>query len=204
MCFSNWPILSEWSNTLVSSRPLFILSIFLIATESLASLSPPSVKETQINIQMVNGWSCYGTRFCIRWKIDVLNGMSIFLWIFFFFLAQYTLASAQPTRNSTYISFTKHFHTNVQRKVIVTSCTPVEWYETARLCNGTIWFTLSSHRLVHNKLTRCCTMRDSEHHESFLLFTTSMTHLQNIVGGGESSKEIRAGILKRLLTLVSD
>ena len=33
-----------------------------------------------------------------------------------------------------------------------------EWYETARLCNGTRFCTLSSHRLEHNKLFRCCTI----------------------------------------------
>ena len=55
------------------------------------------------------------------------------------------IASARPTHNAYFIHKTvlvrdkiAQIHTNTQRKVIVTSCTPAEWYETARLCNGTI------------------------------------------------------------------
>ena len=76
--------------------------------------------------------------------------------LFFFLLAKYS----QRTRNAYFIHITilvcdkiAPIHTNMQCKVIVTSCTAGKWYVTARLCNGTICCTFSSHRLEHNKLT---------------------------------------------------
>ena len=36
----------------------------------------------------------------------------------------------------------------------------MKWYVTAWLCSGMICYMFSFHRLVHNKLTRCCTIID--------------------------------------------
>ena len=87
----------------------------------------------------------------------------ISLFFFLLILAKYS----QRATNAYFIHKTilvrnkiAQIHTNTQRKVFVTSCTPAEWYETALLCNGTICCTFSSHRRVHNKLTRCCTIRN--------------------------------------------
>ena len=52
------------------------------------------------------------------------------------------------TRNSYFIHQIILVCDNMQRKLIVTSL----------LCNGTIHCMFSSHRLVHNKLTRFCTI----------------------------------------------
>ena len=82
---------------------------------------------------------------------------------FFSLLAKYS----QRATNTYFIHKTilvldkiARIHTNTQRKVI---CDIMHCYEmvgkiNAWLCNGTICCTFSSHRLVHNKLTRCCTI----------------------------------------------
>ena len=104
-------------------------------------------------IQMANGWSCNGTRFCIRWKIDVLFNEANASFAYF-------IHKTISVRDKI-----AQIRTNTQSKVtcIVTSCPPAEWYETARLCNGTRFCTLSSHRLVHKKLSRCCTILKQAH-----------------------------------------
>ena len=83
---------------------------------------------------------------------------------FFFFLTVKYSQRASNAYNAYFIHKTisvhdkiAQIHTNTQRKVIVTSYTPAERYKTAQLCNGTICCAFSSHRLVHDKLTRCCT-----------------------------------------------
>ena len=59
------------------------------------------------------------------------------------------------------------------RKLIVTSL----------LCNGTIRCTFSSHRLVHNKFTRCCTIAKGQHNVSVTQSHnfTSYVHFINFV-----------------------
>ena len=176
---------------------------------------------------MANGWSWNGTRFRMRWKIDVLfneakpgggggggeaelNRTSIFHrmrnivplhrskplaicvvqhleyqrnwrrlirisylgWVKFYFfplLAKYS-QRARPKRNAYFIHKTisvrekiAQIHTNTQRSYcdvmpllrMVRNCTTVEWYAASQ--------RLSSHRRVHNKLSRCCTIRIVEY-----------------------------------------
>ena len=93
-------------------------------------------------------------------------------WVKFYFfplLAKYS-QRARPKRNAYFIHKTisvrekiAQIHTNTQRSYcdvmpllrMVWNCTTVEWYAASQ--------RLSSHRRVHNKLSRCCTIRIVEY-----------------------------------------
>ena len=93
-------------------------------------------------------------------------------WVKFYFfplLAKYS-QRARPKRNAYFIHKTisvrekiAQIHTNTQRSYcdvmpllrMVRNCTTVEWYAASQ--------RLSSHRRVHNKLSRCCTIRIVEY-----------------------------------------
>ena len=90
-------------------------------------------------------------------------------WVKFYFfplLAKYS-QRARPKRNAYFIHKTisvrekiAQIHTNTQRSYcdvmpllrMVRNCTTVEWYAASQ--------RLSSNRRVHNKLSRCCTIRN--------------------------------------------
>ena len=161
---------------------------------------------------MSNGWSCNGTRFRMRWKIDsprwiecryfteceilyhcthhtishlccttpqmlstlklnTIDKTLVPAWnksTFILFLP-YGVAKYSQHATNTCISFTKQFQCTIRsRKSALRSAKLLwhhthcwEWYKTARLlCNSTRFCTLSSHRRVHNNLTRCCTIRN--------------------------------------------
>ena len=89
--------------------------------------------------------------------------------LFFPLLAKYS-QRARPKRNAYFIHKTisvrekiAQIHTNTQRSYcdvmpllrMVRNCTTVEWYAASQ--------RLSSHRRVHNKLSRCCTIRIVEY-----------------------------------------
>ena len=96
-------------------------------------------------------------------------------WVKFYFfplLAKYS-QRARPKRNAYFIHKTisvrekiAQIHTNTQRSYcdvmpllrMVRNCTTVEWYAASQ--------RLSSHRRVHNKLSRCCTIRIVDEYES--------------------------------------
>ena len=68
--------------------------------------------------------------------------------IFFFLLAKYNQHAS--TCNSSF--------KRILARDKITQIHTVTLIVTSLLCNGTIHCTFSSHRLVHNKLPRCCTM----------------------------------------------
>ena len=89
--------------------------------------------------------------------------------LFFPLLAKYS-QRARPKRNAYFIHKTisvrekiAQIHTNTQRSYcdvmpllrMVRNCTTVEWYAASQ--------RLSSNRRVHNKLSRCCTIRIVEY-----------------------------------------
>ena len=98
--------------------------------------------------------------------------------ILFFSSSWLNTASMRPTRNAYFIHKTMlvrdklaQIHTNnaVQSYFDIVHC--VKLYASAWLCNGVIRCTFSSHRLVHNQLTRCCTI-------SSILFTQPWQRLK--------------------------
>ena len=135
------------------------------STRRNVDLSPNAKFRTIVRINAIRYLCCTTSRMLTKLnKID----KNLVPWMsqisFFFSLVVKYSQRATNAYNTYFIHKTilvhdkiAQIHTNTQRKVIVTSYTPAEWYKTARLCNGTICCTFSSHRLVHNKLTRCCT-----------------------------------------------
>ena len=94
-------------------------------------------------------------------------------WVKFYFSPSWLNIASAHDQSVTRISFTKQFlcarrsrkSTLIRSAVIVTSCHCWEWL--VRNCTTVEWYAasqrLSSNRRVHNKLSRCCTIRIVEY-----------------------------------------
>ena len=134
------------------------------------NLSPNAKYCTIAQIKTISHLCCTTPRISTKLKAidkNLVPRMSKIL--FFPLLAKYS-QRARPKRNAYFIHKTisvrekiAQIHTNTQRSYcdvmpllrMVRNCTTVEWYAASQ--------RLSSNRRVHNKLSRCCTIRIVEY-----------------------------------------